>query len=97
VCLSAIGGKARLLGAAWRSDDNCVVRSKARFSLIQRWRAFRSLKVGKPWRERLALANEARRESENVALSVSGWSGCADRGARARGICSLWAKQGGEI
>jgi hypothetical protein len=47
--------KARLLGAAWRAGD-----SDARFSLIQRWRAFLSLKVGMPWQERLALANEAR-------------------------------------
>jgi hypothetical protein len=47
--------KARSNGAAWRAGD-----SDARFSLIQRWRAFQSLKVGMPWQERLALANKAR-------------------------------------
>ena len=49
------------VGARARTD---IVRSNARFSLSQRWRAFRSLKVGMPWQERLERANAARKRNQ---------------------------------
>ena len=74
--------KARSNGAAWRAGD-----SGARFSLIQRWRAFRSLKVGMPWQERLALANEARKRN------------CDERKMRERmdQLCRSWQESTGDL